>query len=123
MGRTWAGRRRAQWVGATALATAAVACGVALMAAPAEEYPAIDGWIREPEASKAAPRAAGDPSRAAVAAELADAAAAAGLAAGRVHPAEEGGTADCIADWTGVALRTRPGWLPWKPLWRNAAGR
>ncbi|MFI1286438.1 hypothetical protein ACH4U5_37735 [Streptomyces sp. NPDC020858] len=101
MCRTVGGRRRAQWAGVAALATAAVAGGVALIAAPAEEYPATDGWIREPVASKAAPRAAGDPSRAAVSAELADAAAAAGLAAGPAYPAAEGGTADCIADWTG----------------------
>ncbi|WP_374772148.1 hypothetical protein OG756_02480 [Streptomyces sp. NBC_01310] len=57
MGRTVGGRRGAQWAGAAALATAAVAGGVALMAAPAEEYPATDGWIREPAASKAAPQA------------------------------------------------------------------
>ncbi|MFG2988433.1 hypothetical protein ACGFZK_03860 [Streptomyces sp. NPDC048257] len=101
MGSTAGGRRGAKWAGVAALAIAAVAGGVALMAAPAEEYPATDGWVREPEASKAPPRAAGDPSRAAVSAELAAAAAAAGLTAGPVHPVEEGGTGDCIADWTG----------------------
>ncbi|MFJ3520555.1 hypothetical protein [Streptomyces sp. NPDC090131] len=71
------------------------------MAAPAEEYPAGDGWIREPASSKTALRAARDPSRAAVSAELAAAAAAAGIAAGPVHPSDGGGAADCIADWTG----------------------
>ncbi|MFD9522523.1 hypothetical protein [Streptomyces sp. NPDC059979] len=101
MGRTVGGRRGAKWAGVAVLAAAAVAGGVALMAAPAEEYPAAEGWVREPASSKTAPRAAGDPSRAAVSAELDGAAAAAGLAAGPVYPAEEGGTADCIADWTG----------------------
>ncbi|MFG2974488.1 hypothetical protein ACGFYY_16035 [Streptomyces sp. NPDC048331] len=43
----------------------------------------------------------GRPSRAVVSAELAAASVAAGIAAGPVQPAEEGGTADCIADWTG----------------------
>ncbi|WP_405442925.1 hypothetical protein OG373_36265 [Streptomyces avidinii] len=102
MGRPVGGRRRAKWAGVAALAIAAVAGGVALIAAaPAEEYPATDGWVREPAASKAPPRPGGDPSRAAVSAELASAAAAAGLTAGPVYPAEEGGTAECIADWTG----------------------
>lgn len=93
--------RSARWAVVAVLATAAVAGGVAVMAAPAEEYPAADGWVREPAASKSALRAAGDPSRAAVSAELAAAAAAAGLAKGPVRPSDGGGTADCIADWLG----------------------
>ncbi|MFB6824435.1 hypothetical protein ACFCXA_22980 [Streptomyces virginiae] len=86
---------------ATAAAAAAVAGGVAVIAAPAEEYPAADGWVREPAAPKSAPRAAGDPSQAVVSAELAAAAATAGLERGIVHPSDGGGTADCIADWVG----------------------
>ncbi|MFF3089726.1 hypothetical protein ACFVRB_32500 [Streptomyces nojiriensis] len=46
-------------------------------------------------------RVGGDPSRGAVAAELAAAAAAAGLTPGAAQHAEEGELADCIADWTG----------------------
>ncbi|MEU4359125.1 hypothetical protein [Streptomyces virginiae] len=101
MGRTAGDGRRAKWAGGTALVAVAVVGGIALMTAPVEEYPAVEGWVREPTASKAAPRAAGDPSRAVVSEELAAAAATAGLAAGQVHPAQEGGTADCVADWTG----------------------
>lgn len=40
MGRTVGWGRGAKWAAAAALVTAAVAGGVALMAAPAEEYPA-----------------------------------------------------------------------------------
>ncbi|KOG53097.1 hypothetical protein ADK75_15335 [Streptomyces virginiae] len=105
MGRTVGRGRGAKWALIAVLATGAVVGGVAFMTAPADEYPAGEGWIREPAPSKAALRAAGDPSQAAVSAELAAAAAAAGIAAGPVHPSggdEDGhGTADCIADWTG----------------------
>ncbi|WP_158821056.1 MULTISPECIES: hypothetical protein [unclassified Streptomyces] len=101
MGRTVGRGRGAMWAVAAVLATAAVAGGVAVTAAPAEEYPAADGWVREPAASKSPPGATRDPSRAAVSAELAAAAAAAGLAAGPAHPSDEGGTADCLAHWFG----------------------
>ncbi|MFJ4862900.1 hypothetical protein [Streptomyces sp. NPDC088748] len=105
MGRTVGRGRGAKWVLIAVLATGAVVGGVAFMTAPADEYPAGEGWIREPASSKAALRAAGDPSQAAVSAELAAAAAAAGIAAGPVHPSDGDGdgdgTADCIADWTG----------------------
>lgn len=93
--------RSARWAVVAVVASAAVAGGMAVMAAPPEEYPAADGWVREPAASKSAPRAAGDPSQVVVSAELAAAAAAAGLAQGLVEPSDEGGTADCIAGWFG----------------------
>lgn len=74
--------------------------GGAVLASPEED--GLDGsWVREPAGAEVAARAGGDPSRATVAAELAAAAAAAGLTPGAPYPAEQGELADCIADWTG----------------------
>ncbi|WP_405830116.1 MULTISPECIES: hypothetical protein [unclassified Streptomyces] len=98
MGRTSSGAAWAAAAGVAALA-GVLAVGGALLA-PAEEG-AGDGWIREPAGAKVPARAGGDPSRGTVAAELAAAAAAAGLTPGVASPAEEGELADCIADWTG----------------------
>ncbi|MEV7591939.1 hypothetical protein AB0O42_16765 [Streptomyces sp. NPDC089922] len=102
MGRIAGSRRGAQWVAAAAVVTTAVVVGAVLMTAPPDAYPAADGWVREPGAPESAPRPSGDPSRAAVSAELTAAARTAGLTTGPVYPAAEAdGTADCLADWTG----------------------
>ncbi|WP_327385802.1 hypothetical protein [Streptomyces sp. NBC_01207] len=62
----------------------------------------LDGsWVRESAGAEVVARVGGDPARGTVAAELAAAAAAAGLAPGAQYPAEQGELADCIADWTG----------------------
>ncbi|MGZ9930634.1 hypothetical protein ACXNSR_12130 [Streptomyces sp. NC-S4] len=62
----------------------------------------LDGsWVREPGGAEVVARVGGDPSRGTVEAELAAAAAAAGLTQGVAHAPEEGELADCIADWTG----------------------
>ncbi|WP_328790696.1 MULTISPECIES: hypothetical protein [unclassified Streptomyces] len=74
--------------------------GGALLGAEGED--GLDGsWVREPAGAEVPARAGGDPARGTVAAELAAAAAAAGLAPGAPYPAEEGELADCIADWRG----------------------
>lgn len=89
-------------VGAVGVAVFAGVLGVggALLGAGGED--GLDGsWVRESAGAEVVARAGGDPARGTVAAELAAAAAAAGLAPGAQYPAEEGELADCIADWTG----------------------
>ncbi|MEU9039360.1 hypothetical protein AB0D45_31250, partial [Streptomyces sp. NPDC048352] len=98
MSRIRGGALWAAAVGGAALAGALVVGGVVLAAA---EEDSEDGWVREPAGTKGPARAGADPSRNTVAAELAAAATAAGLAPGAASSAEEGELADCIAGWTG----------------------
>ncbi|MET9609876.1 hypothetical protein ABZZ17_33230 [Streptomyces sp. NPDC006512] len=89
--------RGIRWAGAAAAAIAAAA--VAGCSAGAT---AADGWVPERSATAKTPaRAGGDPSRAAVTAELAAAATATGMPRGEVWPLAEGELADCLADWVG----------------------
>ncbi|MFE5561263.1 hypothetical protein [Streptomyces sp. NPDC056544] len=97
-------RNKGWGVGAAVVGVAVFAgvlgVGGAVLASGDED--GLDGsWVREPAGAEVVARAGGDPSRGTVTAELAAAAAAAGLAPGTPYPAEEGELADCIADWRG----------------------